>query len=333
MQLLSGCLQRGAPDCEVSLTFVGSMVRASVKCPGLHTTTWRSQPVLNRKPMGNIAICSAVIFSGSSPTKVLRLFSFIGMKSVQKTQYYQFQRCYLLPAVTEVWLSEQARLLDSLRQTKLCLAGDGRSDTPGHSADFGTYTLLETSCNQVIHVELVKSTEVSSSNRMETEGLERSLQYLDTQDMSVDLLVTDRHSEGKAMMKKHHPDIKHRFDVWHAAKGVNKKIVAAAQTKQHRVPLQWLKTIIRHIYWCARTSNGNGQLLLAKWTSIMRHIIDVHHHPNPLHPVCDHPDIRDRLWLDEGKHRDIQEAREHPDVTSPSPRRPVPFTEGADIWA
>lgn len=53
--------------------------------------------------MGNIAVCSATLFSGSSPTKVLRLFSFMGMQSLQKTQYFEFQRCYPLPAVTEVW--------------------------------------------------------------------------------------------------------------------------------------------------------------------------------------------------------------------------------------
>lgn len=54
---------------------------------------------------------------------------------------------------------------------------------------------------------------------MEVEGLERALNYLNVQGMSVDTLVTDRHSEAKAAMTKNHPDIKHRFDVWHVAKG------------------------------------------------------------------------------------------------------------------
>ncbi|KAG0423785.1 hypothetical protein HPB47_000454 [Ixodes persulcatus] len=68
--------------------------------------------------------------------------------------------------------------------------------------------------------------------------------------------------------------------------GVKKKIIAVARTKQHSVLLLWLKTIIRHIYWCARTSNGDGQLVLARWTSLMRHIINIHEHPDQLHPVC-----------------------------------------------
>ncbi|XP_042147490.1 uncharacterized protein LOC8027075 [Ixodes scapularis] len=259
-----------------------------------------SQPVLHRKPMGNLAVCSATLFSGSSPAKVLRLFSFLGMESVKKSQYFKIQRCYMLPAVSEVWFHEQATILDELRGRKLCLAGDGRADTPGHCADFGTYTLLETSVNRILHTELVKSTEVSSSNRMETEGMERSLNFLCAQDMTVDTLVTDRHSEGKASLKRNHPGIKHRFDVWHVAKGVNKKIVAAARSKQHNVLLKWSKTIVRHLHWCASTSDGDGKLVLAKWTSLIRHIINVHRHPDPLHPACEHGNVPDRLWLEEG---------------------------------
>ncbi|KAM7290349.1 uncharacterized protein ISCGN_026994 [Ixodes scapularis] len=72
----------------------------------------------------------------------------------------------------------------------------------------------------LLHVEnILQSTEVSSSNRMETEGMKRSLNYLRAQDMSVDTLVTDRHSEGKAALRRNHPDNRHQFDVWHVAKG------------------------------------------------------------------------------------------------------------------
>ncbi|CAN8015815.1 unnamed protein product [Ixodes persulcatus] len=178
--LLDRCLVCGSPHCEVELSFVGTMVRAQLTCPESRVRVWRSQPVLCRKPMGNISVCSAILFTGSSPTKVLRLFSLMGIQCVQKSQYFKFQSCYLLPAVTEVWLFEQAALLDRLLSTKLCLAGDGRANTPGHCADFGTYTLLETTTGQVIHTELVKmghhtpssSTQAPSSNRMETEVME-----------------------------------------------------------------------------------------------------------------------------------------------------------------
>lgn len=47
-------------------------------------------------------------------------------------------------------------LLSQLKNRDLCLAGDGRADSPGHSADFGTYSLLEAGANRIIHLELIK---------------------------------------------------------------------------------------------------------------------------------------------------------------------------------
>ncbi|KAG0425378.1 hypothetical protein HPB47_027436 [Ixodes persulcatus] len=47
-------------------------------------------------------------------------------------------------------------------------------------------------------------------------------------------------------------------------RGIKKKIVALARTKQHSVLLKWLKTIVRHLHWCARTSNGDNKLVMAQ---------------------------------------------------------------------
>ena len=38
----------------------------------------------------------------------------------------------------------------------LVIGGDGRSDSPGFSAKYGSYTMLEERINKVINVELVQ---------------------------------------------------------------------------------------------------------------------------------------------------------------------------------
>ncbi|CAN7988275.1 unnamed protein product, partial [Ixodes pacificus] len=95
------------------------------------------------------------------------------------------------------------------------------ADSPGYSAKYGTYTLLDTRVNKVMHFEVLQSTEVKSSNHMEMEGLKRSLEFLLSRGLSVHVLVTDRHIGVNAFMKDTYPDIKHRFDAWHIAKGNN----------------------------------------------------------------------------------------------------------------
>ena len=46
------------------------------------------------------------------------------------------------PAISTVWKSQQLPLVSSLKdlQKKLTLSGDGRADSPGHSAKYGSYT-------------------------------------------------------------------------------------------------------------------------------------------------------------------------------------------------
>ncbi|XP_064485467.1 uncharacterized protein LOC135397853 [Ornithodoros turicata] len=298
LQLLKTCPECVTTKTVTELNCKGSCLRVTVTCQNNHTRVWYSQPSLGGKPVGNIIMSAAILFSGCSPTKVLRLFQFMKLASVKKTQYFRMQHCYLFPAVKEAWKLEQEALVCALKETPLTLAGDARCDSPGHCALMGTYTVLETSANKILHFEQIMSPEVSSSNQMEKIGLERVLGYLEQQEMTVDMLITDRHTGIKALMKT--KPIKHRFDVWHAAKGIKKKIAAAAQTKAHQLLGLWCESIIRHLYWCAKTSSDNGEELLAKWTSVMRHVINVHTHPNALHPRCFHDDPGERLWLHEG---------------------------------
>ncbi|XP_049521742.1 uncharacterized protein LOC125944725 [Dermacentor silvarum] len=300
MELLKRCRVCGASESRVDIAATGTMISATIKCAKNHETKWSSQPMAKGKALGNLLLCCAILFTGSSPTKVIRLLSVMGVQSLQKTQYFQYQRCYLLPAVEQAWQSQQKSVIEEARHQPRSLAGDGRCDTPGHSADFGTYTLLDTELNKIMHTELVKSTEVSSSNKMEKEGLERALDHLIELGLHIDSLVTDRHCEIKAFMRTQHPMICHLFDLWHIAKGLKKKMIALGRLKQHGTVIGWRKTVIRHLYWCAVNSHGNEKLFLARWLSILRHIVNVHDHPDPLHPSCFHGEMPERDWLVEG---------------------------------
>ena len=42
------------------------------------------------------------------------------------------------------------------REKSLCLGGDGRADTPGHCAKYGTYTTLDLDLMKVVDVQIVQ---------------------------------------------------------------------------------------------------------------------------------------------------------------------------------
>ncbi|KAM7307163.1 uncharacterized protein ISCGN_010799 [Ixodes scapularis] len=130
--------------------------------------------------------------------------------------------------------------------------------------------------NKILPVELVQSNEVGGSARMELEGLVRSIRHLEGWGVSISTLVTDRHSQIKKYLREKHPDIKHLFDCWHVAKGIKKKLMAASHRKGFERIGLWTKSITKHLYHCAATSGGDGELMQTKWLSMLNHIGDVH---------------------------------------------------------
>jgi solute carrier family 8 (sodium/calcium exchanger) len=57
-----------------------------------------------------------------------------------------------------MWKEQQSDMISVLQafDEPLQLGGDGRSDSPGHSAKFGSYTLMDLGHNVVLDIELVQ---------------------------------------------------------------------------------------------------------------------------------------------------------------------------------
>ena len=54
---------------------------------------------------------------------------------------------------------------------------------------------------------------------MEYAGLVRALEFLADNSLQVGTLVTDRHKQITKYMRQSHPNVDHRYDVWHVSKG------------------------------------------------------------------------------------------------------------------
>lgn len=141
---------------------------------------------------------------------------------------------------------------------------------------------------------------------MEKEGLERCLNYLTDEGLSVNTLVTDRHVQIRKYMRERWPAVKHRLDGWHVGKGIGKKIDALAKMKDCLVLQKWKKSVVNHMYWCAAScEDDDPDLKEAKWLSITNHIMNKHTgHKNPLFPNCLHGRLhgreRKKKWLKPG---------------------------------
>ena len=114
---------------------------------------WKSQPHIKDTPAGNILLSSAILFIGTTPAKILRVLNHMKMLHASLTE-----PMYLEPAILSVWETKQLTLLTQCRSTgtPLTIGGDGWADSPGHSAKYGSYGIIDLATNKVIHMELVQ---------------------------------------------------------------------------------------------------------------------------------------------------------------------------------
>lgn len=159
LNLFSTCPVCAGPSLGHIKRIIGSMVQIELEC-GLcnHHRTWDSQPMIGNVPAGNLLISCGILFSGSLPSKCLRFMLMTKMLTISPDTFFQHQKHYLQPAILEVWKDHQRSYIEETVRANqaVCLGGDGRADTPGHSAKFGNYSLMDLHRGIVVEMQLVQ---------------------------------------------------------------------------------------------------------------------------------------------------------------------------------
>jgi len=290
--------------CSIQSSTQGSFLRVHQECINtrcLFQRQWDSQPMVKNTPAGNLLISAAILFCGASYTKSLRILNTMGVVSISSSTFKKHSREYLQPTVYRVWKGEQDSQLNRLSSMsgKPEVGGDGRADSPGHSAKYGSYTTIELRINKIIDLQLVQSNEVGGSYHMELAGLERSVAFLAEKGLTPGIMVTDRHPSVQKWVRENLPDTTQYYDVWHVAKGLTKKLESLAKQRDCLLIREWIRGISNHLYWCAASSAGqSGDVIAAKWLSIVRHIQNIHDGHSDLFPTCAHAELDyERKWF------------------------------------
>lgn len=287
--------------CVIDTVTVGSLLRVKQQCAHCgYFKEWSSQPTVDSIPAGDLQLCAAVLFTGSSFRQVSKFLRAFNIQGVSEQCFYRHQAKLLIPTVNWQWKLEQDELImETVRAGPATLGGDMQLDSPGHSAKYGTYTVMNLKSNRVIDIQLVQSNEVGNSAHMEKEGCVRSLNMLKERGVEVKTIVTDRHSGVQKYLRDQKPAITHYFDPCHMGKGIGKKMDELGKKKGMQNVALWRKSVENHLYWSASTS-GSGEEAVAKWTSVANHLQNVHTHENALFPRCLHGPVvgeEARQWL------------------------------------
>lgn len=306
LELLKWCPECGEVIVKKEKNTQGTLLCVMVTCIKDHVCTWRSQPMLKRMAAGNLLLSSAILLSGATFTKVASIANIMKLQFMSEKTYCNIQDEYVFPVVNEAWQQEQESVITEIGERDVWLSGDGRCDSPGFSAKYGTYTLLDQETDKVVDFSVIHVGEVSSSNAMEREGFKRCMNNIVDKGVNVKVVATDGHVGIASDMKKDHGDKQHQQDVWHVSKRVTTKLTEKAKKKDCGDLFPWIKSVSNHLWWCADTCEGSKELLREKWLSIVYHCANIHAWDSAdLYQQCPHSPIppdeaRKKKWLKPG---------------------------------
>lgn len=121
-------------------------------------------------------MAAAILLTGNTFSSISRLASCLNLQIFSQSVFYETQLKYLFPVVNDACFTESSIQINKLTSKEVVnLDGDGRCDSPGHCAKYGTYTIYR----KCTGFQCCSSQEVSSSNAMEKEGFTRCIEMLE----------------------------------------------------------------------------------------------------------------------------------------------------------
>ena len=168
-------------------------------CANGHSSVWESsEVVLNQKNKkvynNNLCFTAAVVLSGNNFNKIKQFCNIIGIKTISKSTFHSYQPLYICPTVAQFYEKQQVsldisficakrimcqeKILSTLKGKEVILSGDGRCDSPGKTAKYCTYSMMENEDNLILHaVNFDKRQAQLRSPKMERMALVNCLQY------------------------------------------------------------------------------------------------------------------------------------------------------------
>ena len=122
----------------------GSMLIVTLLCAEKHETVWYSQPNLSGMAAGNIFLSAGILFTGNTFQRIKGLLDVINISFISHTTFNKIQKKYLFPAIHRVYTTNRQLIIDNaVEKGDIDLLGNGRCDSPGYNAKYGTYTVLD----------------------------------------------------------------------------------------------------------------------------------------------------------------------------------------------
>ncbi|XP_061186901.1 uncharacterized protein LOC133195031 [Saccostrea echinata] len=255
--------------------------------------------------LGDLMLSSSILLSGGNYQKVSMMAKILKLPIVSKNSFYKIQRTYLIPAVDEFWTEHHDTVSNQFQGRDITILGDGRMDSPGHTAQYCSYTFMEYDTKTILYIITMdkRVTEKKSTN-LEKACFVQGLRYLLGKGLHIVEVVTDAHVQVASVNKKDFPDIRHSFDIWLETKNLARNHQGnfkLSQQKNQKDILSWTKDV--NHYWYTATISNTKEEFIGKWIGILHHTVNVHTWVLPYSDIneCNHAPLTEeptKGWLE-----------------------------------
>ena len=85
---------------------------------------------------------------------------FTGLKCITNSTFYRYQSLYFIPSIKLFWNQHQSEIIAQHMGRDLVVFRDGQCDSPGSSAVFSTYTIMDNDSGDILSLITVAKAEV-----------------------------------------------------------------------------------------------------------------------------------------------------------------------------
>jgi hypothetical protein len=159
------------------------------------------------------------------------------------------------------------------RNEKVVLCGDAQFDSPGFSAKYCTYSIMDCETNQLVDFAVLQKGQVAGG--LEHQTFNQVWGVLVTEEkIKVDDFVIDRQASIAKIVSDHYPESNVCYDIWHMAKSLASNLTTAA--KSHPKIQLWHRSIVNHLWYSCKASNGDPELAVELFHSCLFHVLNIH---------------------------------------------------------
>ena len=110
---------------------------------------------------GNLLVCATTLFTGETFAHINHIAEFMNLHFISPITNYNIQRMNLIPVIMAVWETQKMEIVSVLysKGQPLRLVGDGRLDSPGFSAKYCTYSMVDMTTQKVVAFGMVEVTD------------------------------------------------------------------------------------------------------------------------------------------------------------------------------